>query len=69
MWPFKTKQQKIEAVQDEITYKTCQIEHLRELFRNNHEVSCYYIDKHMTLCAEVAVLKNKLDRLTNGETK
>lgn len=62
MWPFKTQQQKIESLQDNLTDKLSRLEVITDVHRDAEEISYFHLAKIADLTAQIAVLRNRLER-------
>ncbi|MCG3176949.1 MAG: hypothetical protein MOGMAGMI_01913 [Candidatus Omnitrophica bacterium] len=61
---FKTKKQKIEALEDAITDKEARLTVLKAVHEGATEISYFHLGKIEDLAAEISVLRNKLCRVT-----
>lgn len=62
MWPFKTQQQKIEKIEDDLTRKQTYLACYTAAHEGAESISYFHLDKMADLTAQIAVLRNRLER-------
>ena len=63
MWPFRSLQQRIDALEDQIAGKQAQVQTIQAAFKGVHLILPDYINQVVELNGQIATLLNQLARL------